>query len=71
MPRVTHHEPHLPGEPQQTEGVVRTATAIPTIDRPTPAAEQAQAQPALACSGHCGRCQVDPCQLHAKLAFRI
>ncbi len=71
MPRVIHHEPHLPGEPQRTEGVVRMVTAIPTMDRGLPAVEQTQAQPALVCSGHCGRCHVNPCQLHSQLAFRI
>jgi hypothetical protein len=71
MSNDTHHHPLPPRESERNEGLVRMATAIPTMERITSQTEQADSSRPLVCTGHCGRCHVSPCQLHAQLAFRI
>jgi len=64
-----HHLPNSHAKPE--EAVVRTATAIPTMERAKLPQEQPVPPATTVCTGRCGHCSVNPCQLHAQLAFRI
>jgi len=56
---------------RQAGGMVRSATAIPIMERPAPVNPPVESAKAMVCTGHCGHCGVSPCQLHSQLAFRI
>jgi hypothetical protein len=48
-------------------GLVRTEKAIPSMDQwplMKPAPQESQPLP---CTGRCGHCHLDPCQLHAPI----
>lgn len=73
MPRPAARKPHPPKEADSGAGVVRSAKAIPRLGPAvTPAPAVAPREPLAAgkaqtCTGHCGHCDVHPCQLHASV----
>lgn len=73
MSRSAARKPSPPKEAESGTGVVRSAKAIPRlgpVGAPAPAVgprEPLAAGKALACTGHCGHCDVHPCQLHASV----
>jgi hypothetical protein len=71
MSRVVAHKPLPPSKSERNEIVVRTENVIPAMDSQAVVNDQMESPKAMVCSGHCGRCDVHPCQLHAQLAFRI
>jgi hypothetical protein len=71
MPRASHPKPPPPRKSERNKVLVRTENVIPTMDRQAAVNDQVQSPKSMICTGHCGRCDVNPCQLHAKLAFRI
>jgi hypothetical protein len=67
VPDSIDHAMHQLSETEREAGMVRLAMVIPTMGRtefvgdPTPDPDD------LPCSGRCGHCNLDPCQLHAPI----
>ena len=53
----------------ESDGMVRLAKAVPTIEPPlAPAAKAAEPHDnGLPCTGRCGHCDFHPCRLHAPI----
>ena len=67
MPNTSDHARHQLTEAERGAGMVRMAKVIPAMGRAEFAGEPGQGSEGLPCSGRCGHCDLDPCQLHAPI----
>ncbi len=67
MPRGTARKPTESPEAEAETSMVRLAKAVPTLEKSAPASEPEDVDNGLPCSGRCGRCDYDPCRLHAPI----
>jgi hypothetical protein len=51
----------------ESEGLVRLAKVVPTIQQMSVAAEVEPPDNGLPCTGRCGHCDFHPCRLHAPI----
>ena len=65
MSKPLAHKVHPPSESARGLGVVRSAKVIPVMGRPLAVLEPLRDPRTSQCTGHCGHCDVHPCQLHA------
>ena len=67
MTKPSHPKAHPSPKASPGPGVVRAAKAIPTMER-LKDIQEPPARPELTrCTGHCGHCEIHPCQLHTSV----
>jgi hypothetical protein len=69
MVRSTTRKANPASKAEPETSVVRTSKTIPTLEpRPIVIMEEPPlVNPSLPCTGRCGHCNLDPCQLHAPI----
>ncbi len=64
MVRPSHSKPHPSPKSSPGPGLVRAAKVIPAMEKRKEPAEPPAAPRTNRCTGHCGHCDIHPCQLH-------
>jgi hypothetical protein len=64
MTKPAHPKAHPSPKTSPGLGVVRAAKAIPTMEKPKEIQGPSVKPQVNHCTGHCGHCEIHPCQLH-------
>ncbi|MDR3682172.1 MAG: hypothetical protein P4L11_00480 [Geothrix sp.] len=64
MTKPSHSGSHPPPKSGSRPGLVRAAKVIPAMEKRKDPPEPAAAPKTNRCTGHCGHCDIHPCQLH-------
>ncbi len=67
MTKPPHPKTHPSPKSSPGQVLVRTAKAIPTMEKPKDIAERPVKPQVNRCTGHCGHCEIHPCQLHTSV----
>jgi len=64
MTKASQHRTDPPSMSSVESGLVRAAKVIPAMEKPRDILELLAGPHLNRCTGHCGHCEIHPCQLH-------
>jgi hypothetical protein len=67
MTKPPHPKTHPPPKSIPGQGLVRAARAIPAMENPMDIPAWPAKPQVNRCTGHCGHCEIHPCQLHTSV----